>query len=658
MRISPASDRRLVSKCRPFLAISALLLVMFSVAGCANYVLTAGDPPPKPPPPPPPPTPVTTGTITITPTVAAVAPGQSFQFSASNSNGGTIQWSVSGGGSIDQTGNYAAPGSISQSEDVTVTAALATNTQIYATAIVSIIQPGQIACPTPAGNPQVAQYTVYLPAPGEASVQFGTTTNYGLNTWQVPTSSSNGANTGGQVQLWVAGMLGNTTYHMRGHIVLQDGAVFNDADQTCTTGTPPATPAISVTAAGTPQPGIEMWNTVTPPKYAQAFATDLQGNVIWTYSYTHSPTDIVQGVQLLPNGNLIMTISFLSSLDFPSQQSNLINEIREIDLDGNTVRSLNMNQLNQALLANPSLHDAQGNPYQFKSFHHDVLVLPNGHWVLLTCYSKGYSNLGGQGGNTAVLGDAIVDVDQNNNPDWVWNTFDGLANECGPPGVCGVNRHPMNFADWTHSNAMLYSSDDHNLLLSMRHQNWIVKINFQDGTGTGDVMWKLGYQGDFTLNDTVDATGSSDPANWFYAQHGMSFVSTNTTGDFKLTMMDNGNDRTFTTGQIICNPFAPPLPPTCYSTVPVLEINENNMTATMLSHYEPGPNDFSYFGGNSAQLANGDFEIDFAVAKTTNGGLVQELTPGTWQPVWQATTPGADQYHANRWPSLYPGVQW
>ena len=104
-----------------------------------------------------------------------------------------------------------------------------------------------------------------------------------------------------------------------------------------------------------------------------------------------------------------------------------------------------------------------------------MLVLPNGHWVVLTCYSKGYANLGGQGGNVAVLGDAIVDVDQNGNPDWVWNTFDHLD----------VNRHPMNFADWTHSNAMLYSSDDHNLLLSIRHQNWIIKINFQDGDRLG-----------------------------------------------------------------------------------------------------------------------------------------------------------------------------
>ena len=135
-----------------------------------------------------------------------------------------------------------------------------------------------------------------------------------------------------------------------------------------------------------------------------------------------------------------------------------------------------------------------------------------------------------------MIGDALVDVDQNFNPDWVWNTFDHLD----------INRRPMNFPDWTHSNGMLYSSDDHNLLLSMRHQNWIIKINFLDGTGSGDVMWRLGEGGDFKL---VDAT---DPTDWFYAQHGTSYFTPNTTGVFRLGLMDNGNDRIFPTGQVIC----------------------------------------------------------------------------------------------------------
>jgi arylsulfate sulfotransferase len=231
-------------------------------------------------------------------------------------------------------------------------------------------------------------------------------------------------------------------------------------------------------------------------------------------------------------------------------------------------------------------------------------------------------------------------VDANGNPDWVWNAFDHLD----------VNRHPMNFADWTHANNMLYSTDDHNLLLSMRHQNWIIKIEFLDGAGSGKVMWRLGEGGDFKLE------GGVDPTDWFYAQHGMNYVTANTTGVWRMVLMDNGNDRMFPSGSVNCNPFKPPLPSTCYSTMPVLEINENAMTATIVKHYEPGPSSFSYFGGNAEPLANGDYEVTFAA--TPKGGLVQELDPTTLQVVWQGATPGASQYHVLRWPSLYPGVQW
>ncbi len=639
MRPSPASDRRPGSTCRSFTRLGAVVLSLAGailVAGCADVHLTNDPVQPPSPPSGPPPVPGQNGTVTISPQYAAIAPGQSFQFTATASNGGTIQWSASGGGTVDQTGKYTAPASVTQSENVTVTAALASSPQQdNATAVVAVIEPGAIACPTLTGNPQVAEYTVYLPSPGKVSVEFGTSTSYGLNTWQLPTPSANG----GQVQLWVAGMLGETTYHMRGQVALSNGATFNDADQTCTTGTPPVTSAVTVTGAGTPQPGIEMWNTVLPQSDAEVFATDLEGNVIWTYNYQHSVEDIVQGVQLLPNGDVLMPISFLSSLNYQDAGS-LINEVREVDLAGNTVRSVTVSALNQKLAAITTLHDSEGNPYGFKSFHHDVVVLPNGHWVILADYAKGYSNLEGIPGNTAVLGDAIVDVDQNGDPDWVWNTFDNLD----------VNRHPMNFPDWTHSNNMLYSADDHNLLLSIRHQNWIIKIEFLDGTGSGKVLWRLGYEGDFKL------VGATDPTDWFYAQHGMNYATANTTGIFRLVMMDNGNDRIYPTGQVICNPFQPPVPATCYSTVPLIEINENAMTATMIEHYEPGPSFFSYFGGNAEPLANGDYEADFA--STATGAVVQELDPASLEPVWQATTPGASQYHVTRWASLYPGVQW
>ncbi|HEX8712438.1 MAG TPA: aryl-sulfate sulfotransferase, partial [Terracidiphilus sp.] len=290
-------------------------------------------------------------------------------------------------------------------------------------------------------------------------------------------------------------------------------------------------------------------------------------------------------------------------------------------------------------LAASNLRDAQGNLYHLRGFHHDVLALPNGHWLILADYQKKYTNLSGFSGTTAVLGDAIVDVDQNSNPDWVWNAFDHLD----------INRRPMNFADWTHGNAMLYSSDDHNLLFSMRHQNWIIKIEFLDGMGSGKVMWRLGEGGDFKL------IGGVDPTDWFYAQHGIGFFSQNTTGVFRLGVMDNGNDRIFPTGQVLCQP-SKPTSASCYSTVPVYELNEQNMTATLVTHYVPPPSYFSFFGGNADLLPNGDIHADFC--SPLSGAIVQELTPNAGQVVWQATSPNADQFHAFRLPSLYPGVQW
>jgi arylsulfate sulfotransferase len=616
------------------------------LAGC-NATFRATEPQPQGtvpnPPGSPPPIAGQGGSVTISPQYVALAPGQTFQFTATVTGGGQTEWLVSGvqggnpaTGTVSSSGSYTAPASVAQSENVTVTVALASSAQQnYATAVVSIIAPAQVTCPFELANPQVARYSLYLPAPGKMSVQFGTTTNYGLNTWQVPTPSANG----GEVQLYVAGMLGQTLYHMRAQVTLNNGATYNDADHTCTTDVPPATSTVQATtnAGPSPQPGIEMWNTILPSNDTQAFATDLNGNVIWTYSYPHTSADIIQGIQLLPSGNLLMVVSYLSSLT-GVQSSSVINEIREVDLAGNTVSSLNMDTLNQKLSAG-NFRDAEGNVYQLGSFHHAVLPLPNGHLVLLATYTRQFSNLSGETGTTSVIGDALVDVDQNFNPDWVWNTFDHLD----------INRRPMNFPDWTHSNGMLYSSDDHNLLLSMRHQNWIIKINFLDGTGSGDVMWRLGEGGDFKL---VNAT---DPTDWFYAQHGMGYFTPNTTGDFRLGLMDNGNDRLFPTGQVLCLPYKPTTAQ-CYSTMPLLELNESSMTATMISHYVPPDTYFTFFGGNAELLANGDIEVDFCA--TPRGAIVQELDPQAQNVIWQGYTPNADQFHVYRLPSLYPGVQW
>lgn len=631
----PSSVSGRARKSLPASPLTALFLPLLLLAGCGvsfpKQAATTPTPPTQP-------APVAgqSGSVTITPQYAASLPGGSIHFTAGiNGPQQPLQWLVNGvpGGSastgtIDSSGNYTAPASIPLSENVTVTVALAASPQQnYATAVASIINPGVV---TATQNPQVAQYSIYLPAPGHVSVNFGKSTTYGLNTWNVPTPSSNG----GQVNILVAGMLAKTLYHMQAQVALDDGASLADIDHTFTTGTPPATSPVSVSSSGTPQPGIELWDTILPDEPAAAFATDLNGNVLWTYTYQGSTLDLIQGIQLLPNGHFLLLISPLSSLKSTSTIGTqpTLDVVREIDLAGNTIREISIDQLNQSLAA-------QGYNLTLKSFHHNVLVLPNGHWVLMAAYSKDFTDLPGYPGTTSVLGDVLIDVDRNSNPDWVWNSFDHLD----------VNRHPMNFPDWTHSNYMLYSRDDGNILLSMRHQNWIIKIDFQDGHGSGNVIWRLGEGGDFKLE------GGTDPTDWFYAQHGMAYFTPNTTGTFRLGLFDNGNDRIFPSGQVFCGPKSAP-PGSCYSTAPVLQIDESNMTATLITHYVPPPSYFSFFGGNTEQLPNRDIQVDFCAP--ASGAIVQELDPTATSVVWQATTPKADQFHVDRLPSFYPGIQW
>jgi arylsulfate sulfotransferase len=387
-------------------------------------------------------------------------------------------------------------------------------------------------------------------------------------------------------------------------------------------------------AGQTPQPGIELFDTLVPYEPAQAFATDLSGNVLWTYSYQGPTADVVQPIKVLPNGHFLVQISYASSqtLANPNLPIGKIDEVREVDLAGNTIRSVTQAQVAKALTA-------EGYTFQLGSLHHDVLALPNGHWVLLFSVVKTFDTLQGETGPTTVLGDALVDVDTNGNPDWVWNAFDHLD----------INRRPYLFPDWTHSNSLLYSADDGNLLLSVRHQNWVLKIDFADGKGSGDILWRLGEGGDFSLE------GGVDPTDWFYAQHGLSYFTTNTTGTFELGIMDNGDDRIFPAG-VTCGVGS--APPCEYSTITVMQVDENAKTAKLVVHDESNYGIYSFFAGNVAPLANGQLEVDFGGVKS--GSIIEDLNESV-QPatvVWYARTPQTYQFRTARLGSLYPGVQW
>lgn len=632
-----------------FLRTPAMAWLLLAATGCGSTVAPNSANAPPPTPSQAPPTPQQMGAVSISPQNAALSSGQTLRFTAMVPAGGALSWSVNGTvggdaavGTVDAVGNYTAPANAA-STNVVVKASLNSNPGAdAASAVVALIPPGQVQ---PTANPQVALYTMTLPQPGNVTVQFGTDTRYGLRTWSQPTPSVP-ANNGGQVAMQVAGMRGSATYHLQALVTLANGVTYTDGDHVFVTGAaPPTSPLqISLPSGLTPQPGIQLFDTVEfgsapfNPKLAQAFATDLQGNVIWTYSYGGSPANVITPIKPLANGDLLLVLSVTTGPTNSTIPSGTFNDLREIDLVGNTVHDLSMAALNQSLAGNgfPGLN--------LFAFSHDVLALPNGHFVVLAQMARAVQNITGYPGTTNVAGDVLVDLDANYKPDWVWNSFDHLD----------INRHPFEFPpDWTHSDALLYSPDDHDLLLSIRNQNWVVKIDFQDAAGTGAVKWRLGHGGNFKL------IGGVDPTDWFYAQHGINFFGANTSGQFQLGVMDDGDDRQFAPG-VTCGTAGNPA--CLYSTAVVLAVDEVMMTATFVAHYVAPAADYSFFGGQVDLLANGDIEVDFCSAK--GGAVVQEIQPGastviTHPPiVWQAVSPGYDQYRAIRLPSLYPGVQW
>lgn len=532
------------------------------------------------------------------------------------------------------------------------------------------------------GNPQVARFTITPHSAAKVRIEFGPTSAYGMTTWMKNDPGNK------PVSFFVAGMRADTTYHMRAVVQFPDGKTLRDPDHAFTTGHYKKSwiPRITVQTFGTPQPGVELINP-SIGSWAQAIVTDLHGNVLWAYNYPDresvfkvqahkylhaayltltgwdnwvrklfhqkvngtptlwdsklwklQPPDrrfgtIINPIKPLPNGDFLMVIGLASHalLDSPdgAPPPDTTLALREINLAGQTVHNLTVDQLNE------KLHAMGYRGPRIEMMHHDVAILPNGHMIVITNATRDYTNLPGYPGTTRVIGDILVELDTNFNPVWTWSEFDHLD----------VTRHPMDFPDWTHSNAVLYTKDDGNLLLSMRAQDWVIKIDYENGHGSGKILWRLGHGGDFRL------VNGNSPTDWNYGQHEPAFFGDRDAGVFYLGMMDNGNDRIMPDGKVCGTPKAP----ACYTTVPIFRIDEKAKTATLVFHKIFKV--FSAWGGGIENLPNGDIEIDLCNAGHNSDvyEMTREANPRT---IWHLHASRTNLYRTERLPSLYPGVQW
>lgn len=479
-------------------------------------------------------------------------------------------------------------------------------------------------------NPLVAQYTVTSSCVGQAMVEFGADTNYGRSTSWYPVAGAYR-----QTNILVAGMRASTTYHMRSQTQCSGSTQsMATADTTFETGPLPAVPFPAITVSrpspsttSAENPGIELVNIVSlqQPSVMQAFFMDRDANPIWYYDVGPSG-NYPFTMKLLPNGHIVLSIGT------PSDSI-----LREVDLAGNTVREMPI-----ATLGGKT--NAAGYDFFPSFYHHDICILPNGHLIVLVQTEKDFTDLPGYPGTTHVIGDGLVELDDSWNPVWSWNSFDHLD----------VTRHLFDLPDWTHSNAVVYQPSDGSLLLSMRHQSWVLKIDYNNGAGTGKVLWRLGYHGDFEL--TQNGVLTTDPSLWFSFQHFPSIISQNGS-QTTMAIWDNGNFRVMDTSENICGQ-----PPAglCYSRAAIYQVDESAMVADVLWQNLPGL--YGIWGGSVNQLENGNVEFDLnaPLPSTAFASEIQEVTQtATPQVVWRMDIPNpSNAYRAYRVPSLYPGVTW
>jgi hypothetical protein len=451
-------------------------------------------------------------------------------------------------------------------------------------------------------NPLVALYAAPPCSSGNIRVEFqaaGVPPQF--TQWQpcVPIMTNN---------FWVGGMRASTEYTLQ-YVISDGSSTQKGPTSTFVTGALPSGvqfPTETVVrppdgATDTAQPML-LQSLTTLPSGRTGFplATDLSGAITW---YDNN----------LPAGSFVMRPvaggTFLALLSNPSApMPNGGYFLREIDLAGNSVRETSVGRVNEQL-------KAMGYTEQLRVFNHEAVRLPNGYTAALMnterLYPPGTQGTAGTGpnGQVDIVGDTVVVLDQNSHVVWWWDSYNFLdVNRAAVLGETCPSNQPGGFGcppltlaptanDWLHGNSISYSPADHNLIVSLRNQDWVIKIDYRDGAGTGAVAWRLGPQGDFSIS-----APESMAYPWFGHQHDVDYASAT-----QLTVFDNGNLRCAKTG------FAS----TCHSRGQVLNLDETARVATLIQSDDLGA--FARGWGAAQALLNGGFQFLIGMSSSPAG---------------------------------------
>lgn len=256
-----------------------------------------------------------------------------------------------------------------------------------------------------------------------------------------------------------------------------------------------------------------------------------------------------------------------------------------------------------------------------REIHHDVIALPGGNFMALT-RERRRMPIPLAEEPVEVVGDVLVEFTPTGKVVWTWSSFDHLAIDRFPNALSQVPKADGSY-DWTHGNAIVYRDQDNSVLLSLRHQNWVVKID----RASGEILWRLGPEGDFTLTGAA-----TDPtADWFYAQHAPQWQE-----DGSLLLYDNGTLRPGTTAA------------TAYSRGALFRLDEANLQAELI--WQEQTETFTSYLGDADSLANGNVLLcaGGVIGPRAKARITEVTGSADSEPVWELTVDEYNLYRVTR----------
>jgi len=489
------------------------------------------------------------------------------------------------------------------------------------------------------------------------------------------------------MNFYVAGMLPSTTYSMFSQTAT-GGTVTNGTALTFTTGPLPSRlpagflPSFTVNLAAPandPNPML-LWSFT---KLIVPVATDLSGKIMWYYG-NGAGTLLTRPV----SGGTMLTIQNGTSWD----SSNTIQQmLREIDFAGNIIRETNTGVVANQLVAQ-GVKDATpcGQIPQpakvgdacLNDFHHDAIRYTIGgqqYTAFMAHVEKLFppGTQGNTGSNPVdVLSEMVIVLNSSWQVVWHYDAFDQLNIQRTAPlketCTAGSSDCPTDLFlgtvanDWTHSNTVDYvaaassqNPDSGSLLVSVRNQDQVIKINYNNGAGScapppapSCIGWYMGPPDGLTPSNFTFNNISNDPWPWFSHQHDVTYANSGArvtiggiTGPL-LTIFDNGNTR-YSSAPLGLGANCGPND--CNSRGMALMVDETNMKVTPVMLQDLGVKTTAL--GGAGLLSNGNFLFQTGLPNTQ----AIEMQPTTTPLGSQVMNVGSVDYSYRGWqmPNLY-----